>query len=67
MELNPLIVFGAIFLVITLFVGPRLTNHVLPGECHQADETVASNKKWYKIFLIVSSAMIVVGGLLMFL
>lgn len=67
MELNPLIVFGVIFLAITLFVGPRLTNHVLPGECHQADEAVANNKKWYRIFLILSSAMILIGGLLMFL
>ena len=67
MELNALIDFGVIFLIITLIVGPRLTNKVLPGQCHQADDDVANNKKWYIIFLIVSSAMILGGLLMMFL
>ena len=66
MELNALIVFGVIFLIITLIVGPRLTDKVLPGQCHQADEDVASNRKWYRTFLVVSIAMIV-GGVLMML
>ena len=59
--MNALIVFGLIFLVITLIAGPRLTNKVLPGQCHQADEDVANNKKWYRIFLVVSIVMIVSG------
>jgi hypothetical protein len=67
MELNGILVFGVIFLLITLFVGPRLTNRVLEGECHQAYESVETNKKYYKIFLILSSIMIIVGGIMMFL
>ena len=59
--MNGLIIFGLIFLVITLIAGPKLTKVVLPGQCHQADEDVANNKKWYKIFLVVSIVMIVSG------
>lgn len=59
--MNPLIIFGIILLIITLVVRPKLTKEVPENACHQAHEMVEDNKKWYKIFLILSITMIVVG------
>lgn len=61
--MNGLTIFGIIFLAITLSVKPALTNKVLPGQCSQADEDVANNKKWYRIFLVLSILMII-GGII---
>lgn len=63
----PLAVFGGIFLLITLFVGPRLQNEVEAPWCPNDVQGVADNKKWYKRFLIISSTMVAVGILLILL
>ena len=62
--MNPLLIFGAIFLLITLIVKPKLTKKVPENACHQAHEAVEDNKRWYKIFLILSVTMIVAGIIL---
>jgi hypothetical protein len=67
MELNGLIVFGLIFLLITLFVGPRLTKEVPEGSCDSAYKDLKKIKAYYKGFLIASSAMIIIGLIIMFL
>jgi hypothetical protein len=63
--MNGLLVFGLIFLIITLAVRPKLTKEVPEGACHQAYEDVEKNKKAVRLFLIVSSAMILAGLLMM--
>lgn len=62
--MNPLLIFGIIILLITLIVKPKLTKEVPENACHQAHEIVEDNKRWYKIFLILSVTMIVAGTIL---
>ena len=63
--MNGLFVFGLIFLVITLFVYPRLQKTVDKPWCPEDVKNVSNNKKYFRIFLIVSIIMIVIGGMLM--
>jgi hypothetical protein len=63
--MNGLFIFGLIFLAITLFVYPRLQKEVENPWCPNDVKAVSDNKKYFKIFLIVSISMIVIGGLLM--
>ena len=63
--MNVLFVFGLIFLAITLFVYPKLQKEVTAPWCPNDVNAVSDNKKYFKIFLIVSISMIVIGGLLM--
>lgn len=63
--MNGLFVFGLIFLVITLFVYPRLQKEVTAPWCPNDVKAVSDNKKYFRIFLIVSIIMIVIGGILM--
>ena len=63
--MNGIFIFGLIFLIMCLFIYPRLTKVAPEDECHQAQETVDNNKKYFKIFLIVAVAMVVIGGIMM--
>ena len=63
--MNGILVFGLIFLVITLLVRPALVSKVPEGACHRGYEDVSDNKKYFKMFLIISISMIVIGGVLM--
>ena len=63
--MNGILVFGIIFLIITLCAYPKLIKDVPEGACHQAYEDVEDNKKYFKIFLGVSIGMIVIGIILM--
>ena len=62
--MNGLFVFGLIFLIITLFVYPRLQKKVEKPWCPNDVKAVSDNKKYFRIFLIVSIGMIL-GGILM--
>lgn len=63
--MNGIFVFGLIFLVIALCVYPKLIKEAPEGACHQAQEDVDDNKKYFKIFLVVAIAMTLIGGLIM--
>lgn len=63
--MNGLLVFGLIFLIITLAVRPKLTMDVPENACHQAYEDVERNKKAVKAFFFVSAVMILAGILMM--
>ena len=63
--MNGLFVFGLIFLAITLFAYPKLKKISEKPWCPEDVKDVADNKKYFKIFLITSIVMIVVGILLM--
>ena len=52
--MNGIFVFGLIFLVIALCVYPKLMKEAPEGACHQAQEDVDDNKKYFKIFEIVN-------------
>lgn len=65
--MNGLFVFGLIFLAITLFVYPRLQKKVEKPWCPNDVKAVSDNKKYFRIFLIVSIAMIIAGILMMIL
>jgi hypothetical protein len=62
--MNGLFVFGLIFLIITLAVYPKLQKST-DSWCPYEIKGVNDNKKYFKIFLIVSIAMIIVGGIMM--
>ena len=59
--MNGLTVFGLIFLIITLAVYPKLKKEVDKPWCPQSVKGVADNKKYFRIFLIVSILMILIG------
>ena len=63
--MNPLFVFGLIFLAITLCVYPKLQKEVTAPWCPQDVKSVEDNKKYFRIFLIASIVMVVIGGMLM--
>lgn len=64
--MNGILVFGIIFLVITLCVKPFLVKSVPEDACHQGYEDVADNKKYFKLALLVSISMVIIGIVLSF-
>ncbi len=59
-----LIVFGAIFLLVTLVAGKYMMKVPENPSCSENIESVKNNKRNYKVLLIVSSVMIAVGLIL---
>lgn len=62
--MNPLLVFGGIFLTITLAVYPKLKKTVVNDWCPEEHQAVASNKKYFKLFVTIFSAMTLIGLIL---
>ena len=63
--MNVLFVFGLILLVICLVVYPKLQKTVENPLCPEDVKAVSDNKKYFRIFLIASIIMVVIGGMLM--
>ena len=63
--MNVLFVFGLILLVICLVVYPKLQKTVDKPWCPEDVKNVSDNKKYFKVFLIASIIMVVIGGMLM--
>jgi len=63
--MNGFFVFGLIFLIITLAVYPKLQKETNYSWCPQEVRGIENNKKYFKIFLVVSIVMIIIGIIMM--
>lgn len=62
-----MLVFGAIFLVMTIISAVTMKTHVDNPNCPEEVESVEYNKKWAKIYIALYSTITIVGGIILLL
>lgn len=62
--LNPLTVFGTIFLIMTIVSGITMKKEVNNPNCPEEVRSVRYNKKWFVIILIVYIVIVLLGIIL---